>query len=134
MSGQTPVAISGWSITRITSVLTPCFSMMSVLSLINFSVWLGSGDFVSVALKTSAFSPVKSQVLSSLLCTMLPPNRLNIHLLCLQKLNQDLKSPVMYFHAVYAAGENSFYVRHFRLPSGSDDPNAVQELASTRPA
>ena len=67
MSGQTPVAISGWSMVRMSSVLTPCFSMMPGLILISRSVWLGSGDLVSVPLKNMALRPVKSHFLSVIL-------------------------------------------------------------------
>ena len=59
MSGHTPVATS-WSTRRTTSVVTPCFCMISADASTNASVLDTSGDFLSVQLMNNARSPVKS--------------------------------------------------------------------------
>ena len=59
MSGQTPVAMS-WSIARITSTWTPCLSMIARLTSTRPSVWLRSGDRLSVQLMKTALRSLKS--------------------------------------------------------------------------
>src|SRR5919202_3399158 len=53
MSGHTPVAMS-WSTARITSTVTPCFSMIDRLRSISPPVWVSWGERLSVQLTNNA--------------------------------------------------------------------------------